>query len=192
MLTYCYVQFKFHVKWTNVKEPSSLTFFPNAVMPNHNILCIQDTFAGLPLVDYWRCNSNNITVLEAGTFQLKAGANGYSISMRNNDLHSVEPGTFVLPATGNRLHAIQPGSFVLPATGNSLNTIQQGTFVLPATGNSHQTDQPPSCHWLALLEIRPSCVSTSRMYFQSLDHVHQSTNIHSLSNHISLPYAHFL
>ena len=54
---------------------------------NVNKFCILDTFAGLPLVNDWTGFSNSITVLEAGTFKLKAGDN--YIDMNSNGLHTV-------------------------------------------------------------------------------------------------------
>ena len=68
-------------------------------MTNINLFCILDTFAGLALVDYWDIGNHVITVLEAGTFKLKAESN--AIYMHFNNINTVQPGTFVLPGTGD-------------------------------------------------------------------------------------------
>ena len=68
-------------------------------MTNLNRFCILDSFAGLPLVNYWNVAANVITILEADTFKLKAGSN--TIYMNSNNINTVQPGTFVLPGTGN-------------------------------------------------------------------------------------------
>ena len=68
-------------------------------MTNINLFCFLDTFAGLPLVDYWYISHHAITVLEAETFKLKAGSN--SIVASDNNISTVQPGTFVLPDTGD-------------------------------------------------------------------------------------------
>ena len=66
---------------------------------NLNSFCILDTFAGLQLVDYWDIAGHDITVLEADTFKLKSGSN--SIYIQDNNINTVQPGTFVLPGTGD-------------------------------------------------------------------------------------------
>ena len=68
-------------------------------MANLNRFCILDTFAGLPLVNYWYVAGHDITALEADTFKLKAGRN--TIYMHVNNINTVQPGTFVLPGTGD-------------------------------------------------------------------------------------------
>ena len=68
-------------------------------MTNINRFCIVDAFAGLPLVNYWHVGVNDITVLEADTFKLKAGSNAIFIYF--NNINTVQPRTFVLPGTGD-------------------------------------------------------------------------------------------
>ena len=68
-------------------------------MINLNRFCILDTFADLPLVNYWYVADHDITVLEADTFKLKTESN--SIDMFSNNINTVQPGTFVLPGTGD-------------------------------------------------------------------------------------------
>ena len=68
-------------------------------MTKLNRYCILDTFAGLPLVNYWNVDGHDITTLEADTFKLKAGSN--DIHMYYNNIDTVQPGTFVLPGTGD-------------------------------------------------------------------------------------------
>ena len=64
-----------------------------------NPFCILDTFSGLLLANYWDFTYHAITVLEADTFNLKAGSN--TILMYYNNINTVQPGTFVLPGTGD-------------------------------------------------------------------------------------------
>ena len=68
-------------------------------LTNLNRFCILDTFAGLPLVNYWDVGGHDITVLLADTFKLKAGSN--TIYVYNSNIDTVQPGTFVLPGTGD-------------------------------------------------------------------------------------------
>ena len=94
-----------------------------------NKFCILDTFVALPLVNYWNGYNNAITVLEAGTFELKAGNN--SIYMWGNGLLTVQPGTFVLPGTGdiiNKTYIILKKTTWNPDMNNLCNRQEQNSY----------------------------------------------------------------
>ena len=89
--------------WTNICYFSSCHRLDHA-----------DTFVNARNISYWDFKGQDLLLLRANTFYLQEGNN--TIKVNYNKLHTIETGTFVMPATtgtvecillGNEIHGIQ-------------------------------------------------------------------------------------